>query len=43
MPHIERSIKPWNWAHYPSDRHDEVTPWMEAFVNAKQWVEEKLS
>jgi len=43
MPHIERSIKPWNWAQYPSDRHDEVTPWMEAFVNAKQWVEEKLS
>jgi phosphoribosylformylglycinamidine synthase len=42
MPHIERSIKPWNWAQYPSDRHDEVTPWMEAFVNARQWVEEKL-
>jgi phosphoribosylformylglycinamidine synthase len=42
MPHIERSIKPWNWAQYPSDRHDEVTPWMEAFVNARQWVEKKL-
>jgi phosphoribosylformylglycinamidine synthase len=43
MPHIERSIKPWNWAQYPSDRHDEVTPWMEAFVNAKQWVEKHLN
>jgi phosphoribosylformylglycinamidine synthase len=43
MPHIERSIKPWNWAHYPSDRHDEVTPWMEAFVNAKCWVEAQIN
>jgi phosphoribosylformylglycinamidine synthase len=42
MPHIERSLKPWNWAHYPNERNDEFTPWMEAFVNARQWVEEKL-
>ncbi|MDF2157080.1 phosphoribosylformylglycinamidine synthase [Algoriphagus sp. CAU 1675] len=42
MPHIERSIKPWNWAHYPSDRQDEFTPWLEAFVNARKWVEEQL-
>jgi phosphoribosylformylglycinamidine synthase len=40
MPHIERSLKPWNWAHYPSDRNDDFTPWMEAFVNARKWVEE---
>lgn len=39
MPHIERSLKPWNWAHYPSNRNDEFTPWMEAFVNARVWVE----
>ena len=39
MPHIERSLKPWNWAHYPSDRQDDFTPWMEAFVNARNWVE----
>lgn len=39
MPHIERSLKPWNWAHYPMDRKDDFTPWMEAFVNAKKWVE----
>ncbi len=38
MPHIERSIFPWNWAHYPSDRTDEVSPWLEAFVNARTWV-----
>ncbi|SNR42803.1 phosphoribosylformylglycinamidine synthase [Maribacter sedimenticola] len=38
MPHIERSIFPWNWAHYPSNRKDEVSPWIEAFVNAKDWI-----
>jgi phosphoribosylformylglycinamidine synthase len=41
MPHIERSTFPWNWAHYPKDRHDEVSPWIEAFVNARKWVEER--
>ena len=41
MPHIERSLKPWNWAHYPSERNDDFTPWMEAFVNARQWVEQQ--
>ncbi len=40
MPHIERSIFPWNWGHYPTDRRDEVSPWLEAFVNAKKWIEE---
>ncbi len=39
MPHIERSLKPWNWAHYPADRNDDFTPWLEAFVNAKNWVD----
>jgi phosphoribosylformylglycinamidine synthase len=43
MPHIERSLKPWNWAHYPSERNDDFTPWMEAFVNAKRWVEAQIS
>ncbi len=38
MPHIERSTFPWNWAHYPGDRHDEVSPWLQAFVNAKNWI-----
>ena len=39
MPHIERSTFPWNWAYYPSDRNDEVSPWLEAFVNAKEWIQ----
>ncbi|WP_298883709.1 phosphoribosylformylglycinamidine synthase [uncultured Polaribacter sp.] len=38
MPHIERSTFQWNWANYPSNRQDEVTPWLEAFVNAKNWL-----
>jgi phosphoribosylformylglycinamidine synthase len=41
MPHIERSIKPWNWPYYPSDRlNEEISPWMEAFFNAYKWVSE---
>ena len=40
MPHIERSIFPWNWAHYPSGNEDQVSPWLAAFVNARKWVEE---
>lgn len=40
MPHIERAIFPWQWGYYPSNRKaDEVTPWIEAFVNARQWIE----
>ncbi|MDO4228508.1 MAG: phosphoribosylformylglycinamidine synthase [Capnocytophaga sp.] len=39
MPHIERSIFQWNWANYPENRHDEVSPWLEAFVNARKWIE----
>ncbi len=39
MPHIERSTFPWNWAHYPKKRTDEVSPWLEAFVNAREWIE----
>ncbi|MEP3209575.1 MAG: phosphoribosylformylglycinamidine synthase [Maribacter sp.] len=38
MPHIERSTFPWNWAHYPANRNDEVSPWLAAFVNARTWV-----
>ena len=39
MPHIERSTFQWNWAHYPNDRKDEVSPWLEAFINARKWIE----
>ena len=39
MPHIERSVYPWQWANYPADRKDDqLTPWMEAFVNALNWI-----
>jgi hypothetical protein len=38
MPHIERSTFPWNWAYYPTDRKDDVSPWIEAFVNARKWI-----
>ena len=43
MPHLERAIFPWQNAWYPANRRqNEVTPWIEAFVNARKWVEEKL-
>ncbi|WP_028897370.1 phosphoribosylformylglycinamidine synthase [Prevotella sp. HUN102] len=43
MPHLERAIFPWQNAWYPLDRrNDEVTPWIEAFVNARKWVEERI-
>ena len=44
MPHLERAIFPWQCAWYPLNRRmDEVTPWIEAFVNARKWIEEKTS
>jgi phosphoribosylformylglycinamidine synthase len=41
MPHLERAIFPWQWAFYPPERKktDKVTPWLQAFVNARQWIE----
>ena len=40
MPHPERAIFPWQCGYYPADRkQDEITPWLEAFVNARKWVE----
>ena len=41
MPHIERSIFPWNWANYPIKTNHKVTPWIEAFINARLWIEKK--
>jgi phosphoribosylformylglycinamidine synthase len=43
MPHIERSTFQWNWANYPDNRTDEVSPWLEAFVNARHWIESNQS
>ena len=40
MPHLERAIFPWQCAYYPADRQkDDITPWIEAFVNARVWCE----
>ncbi len=43
MPHIERAVLPWQWAYYPETRKqsDEVTPWISAFVNAREWIKNK--
>ena len=38
MPHIERSIFQWNWAYYIRGRNDEVSPWIQAFINARDWI-----
>ncbi|MGB0403837.1 MAG: phosphoribosylformylglycinamidine synthase [Salibacteraceae bacterium] len=41
MPHFERSIFPWNWGHYPADKKmEDLSPWILAFKNAKEWVEQ---
>ncbi len=40
MPHLERSIFPWQCGFYPAEkRNDDVTPWIRAFVNARKWIE----
>jgi len=40
MPHPERALFPWQCGYYPADhKDDEITLWIEAFVNARQWVE----
>lgn len=41
MPHLERAIFPWQCGFYPySRRNDEITPWIDAFINARIWIEE---
>jgi phosphoribosylformylglycinamidine synthase len=43
MPHLERTIFPWQCAEYPVERRQQdVTPWFEAFVNANKWVAERV-
>jgi phosphoribosylformylglycinamidine synthase len=43
MPHLERAFFPWQWANYPADRKkDEIAPWIQAFVNARDWIFERL-
>lgn len=44
MPHLERAFKPWQWAYYPVERKmDEVAPWIQAFVNARNWIAENMA
>lgn len=39
MPHPERCLRPYNWAYYAPERpNDEITPWIEMFINAKNWL-----
>ena len=38
MPHIERSLRPFHWAYYPSARRkEEVSPWIMPFSAAHAW------
>ncbi len=42
MPHLERAFFPWQCGYYPAEkRKDELTPWISAFTNAKDWIREK--
>jgi len=42
MPHLERAYFPWQCGYYPDDRkNDDVTPWIKAFVNAKEWIKKR--
>ena len=44
MPHLERAFFPWQCGYYPADRkeQDQVTPWIEAFVNAREWIKNNV-
>ncbi len=43
MPHPERTLFPWQCGYYPAARKssDEITPWVEAFVNAHRWLQQQ--
>jgi len=44
MPHLERAFFPWQCGYYPNDRKDDdVTPWVEAFINARNWIEKAIN
>ena len=44
MPHLERSIFPWNWGYYDYNNiNHQITPWIKAFINARKWFESKKS
>lgn len=42
MPHPERAVFPWQCANYPAEHiADDVTPWIEIFRNAFEWVSKR--
>ena len=44
MPHLERAIFPWQCAYYPrTRRRNDVTPWIDGFVNARKWIEQNIT
>ena len=42
MPHLERSLFAWNWPHKKGIEGAEVSPWMEPFMNAFNWIKEQV-
>lgn len=42
MPHLERSLFQWNWPYKKGLEGAEVSPWMEPFMNAFNWVKSKV-
>lgn len=43
MPHVERSMFRWNWANYPNGRQDDISPWITAFISAREWLETRAA
>lgn len=41
MPHLERSLFAWNWPYKQGLEQAEVSPWMEPFANAFEWVKNR--
>lgn len=41
MPHPERCLRPWNWAYYLEREDDQVSPWIELFINGRKWLEQR--
>lgn len=39
MPHPERCLYPHNWGWYPQERKEAITPWIQLFINGREWIE----
>jgi len=42
MPHLERTVFPWQWAYYPNKNKENTSPWIMAFVDARKWIENEI-